>query len=206
MYTGEDDPENIGKIHTWNNETRTHYPAECGEIRGSAGGFFPPHTSSHELELFSHEACRTLTYRTNGQMAAVNGIDGIVYELPPAETFANGSVYPPNWCYSNHLPSGLHNASYCKTDRSPLFLSFPHFLGADPFFRRKFHHDSHLNPDEKRHSSRIVFQPVSRAIIIKDFFIILEASFWLFQVMGIPLQFLLRLQINMRLHPNPGIR
>ena len=39
---------------------RTHYPGHCGEVRGSASGFFPPGAAekADKLELFSHEACR----------------------------------------------------------------------------------------------------------------------------------------------------
>ena len=59
MFTGDDDYKKIGKIHTWENKTRTHYQGHCGEIRGSANGFFPPFLEKNNtLELFSHEACR----------------------------------------------------------------------------------------------------------------------------------------------------
>ena len=59
MFTGENDYKKTGKIHTWDNKTRTHYQGHCGEIRGSANGFFPPFLEQNNtLELFSHEACR----------------------------------------------------------------------------------------------------------------------------------------------------
>ena len=63
MFTGEDDINNMGKINTWDFQNRTHYPGHCGEIRGSANGFFPPYLEQNDtLEIFSHETCRTLTY------------------------------------------------------------------------------------------------------------------------------------------------
>ena len=66
MFTGEDDINNMGKINTWDFQNRTHYPGHCGEIRGSANGFFPPYLEQNDtLEIFSHETCRTLTYIRN---------------------------------------------------------------------------------------------------------------------------------------------
>ena len=68
MFTGEDDYKKTGKIHTWDNKTRTHYQGHCGEIRGSANGFFPPFLEKNNtLELFSHEACRydIIRFETN---------------------------------------------------------------------------------------------------------------------------------------------
>ncbi len=159
MLTGEDDAQNIGRIHSWDGATRTHFSGQCGEIRGSAGGFFPPRIASSTLELFAHDACRTLTYHYFGQNEDVHGIPGKIYELPTT-TFANGSVYPPNSCFDNNLPSGLHNATFCKAKKSPLFLSFPHFYGADDFYVNQLDTRSNFQPNKRQHGSRMVVLPV----------------------------------------------
>ena len=58
IHTGEDDISLMGKINTWNYAKQTHFDGECGAIKGSAGGFYPPGTKGDSLLLFSHEACR----------------------------------------------------------------------------------------------------------------------------------------------------
>lgn len=201
VFTGEDDATKIGKINTWNGKSQTQYEGQCGEIRGSASGFFPPNLEEDSVELYSHQVCRTLTYVTHGEIDYVQNMPGIVYELP-VTTFANKSVYPPNWCFENNLPSGVLNATYCKEDKSPLFISFPHFYGADPYFISKFHPDSDFAPSKEKHASRMVLLPVSS-------FICRYKAKWLnlyhFQKMGIPMEVTMRFQINMRIHPNPSI-
>lgn len=159
-FTGEDDANKIGKINTWNGKTQTQYQGRCGEIRGSASGFFHPNLESDTVELYSHPVCRTLTYTTHGDIVFVENMPGIVYELP-VSTFANESIYPQNWCFENNLPSGVLNATYCKEDKSPLFISFPHFYGADPYFISKFDPKSDFRPSKEKHGSRMVLLPVS---------------------------------------------
>ena len=59
MYTGVDEVNKVGQIHTWSFQNRTHYQGKCGEIKGSAGGFYPPEQKDTQiLELFAHEICR----------------------------------------------------------------------------------------------------------------------------------------------------
>jgi len=182
MFTGSDDINKMGKIHTWDQQTRTHFEGHCGEIRGSAGGFFPPNVKNQTLELFTHEACRSLAFHSTGQIESIHAVPGIVYELPTT-TFANGTVNPDNWCYENNLPSGLHNGTYCKAKKSPLFISFPHFYGADPYYVNQFDSRSNFSPSKAKHGSRMVILPA----------------------MGVPMEFTLRLQLNLRVHPNPDI-
>ena len=161
MFTGEDNYEKIGEINTWDFQKRTHYEGHCGEIRGSANGFFPPFLDQNDtLEIFSHETCRTLTYYNTGIKEPVEEIDGKIYELPTT-TFANESIYPPNWCYENYLPTGVHNASNCKDKNTPLYISFPHFYGADPYFIDQLDNQSELSPSKEKHGSRMIIEPVS---------------------------------------------
>eukprot|EP00095_Tigriopus_kingsejongensis_P012252 maker-scaffold472_size162276-snap-gene-0.29 protein:Tk12252 transcript:maker-scaffold472_size162276-snap-gene-0.29-mRNA-1 annotation:"hypothetical protein DAPPUDRAFT_303163" len=179
MYTGERDIAEMGKINHWNYENRTQFDDECGRIHGSAGGFYPPGEARKSLLLFSHEACRTLSFNFKGKQSIEN-VPGLMYKLDET-TFANETVYPPNYCFHNNLPSGVQNSTQCKQD-SPAYISFPHFYQADPFFQSQFQ-DGSIQPDGDRHESRIVLEPLT----------------------GIPMEVLIRLQINVRIDPIQGI-
>ena len=160
IFTGSGSKiDRIGRIHSWNDRVRTHFDGRCGEIRGSAGGFYPPNVTSDYIEIFSHEVCRTLTFIYKGD-TAVHGLKGRVYELDEL-TFANGTIHPPNECFHNNLPSGLQNNTRCKM-KSPAFISFPHFLHADSYYSSRFKSDS-FKPDPGKHGSRIVLEPVRNA-------------------------------------------
>merc|ERR1712142_1420161 len=56
MHTGSQDLSNLGKISSWNHLTRTGaYQGECGMVRGSADGLFPPGLTSNtdSISIFS---------------------------------------------------------------------------------------------------------------------------------------------------------
>lgn len=225
MYTGADQSSKTGAIHTWNYANRTNYESTCGEIRGSAGGFYPPkslaHTGGETLQLYAHDLCRTLTYRTSKRQENHHDLQGIVYELPTT-TFANATVHPENWCFHNDLPTGLQNASYCKVKKSPFFYSFPHFYGADDYYIQQFDSGSGLTPNPENHSSSMLIEPVSiysaeyrlvlsivEALIMKNralpewILLIFYGIFSNFltsflQVTTVPIKILLRLQINLK--------
>ena len=61
MWTGESDINKIGKISEWNYMNHVNesiYPGTCGELRGTAGEFFPPGQGKDYLEFFSGDLCR----------------------------------------------------------------------------------------------------------------------------------------------------
>ena len=43
-HTGELDFNLVNQAHSFNGETQTHFKRECGQIKGSGDGFFPPFT------------------------------------------------------------------------------------------------------------------------------------------------------------------
>ena len=108
MYTGSDDIEQLGKIGTWNKKTRTDaYPGECGLVKGSSDGLFPPGltSSTDTISIFSTDLCRQLHFsRTSVQ--DIHGIPVEKFELA-ATNFANSSVCPENSCYNNNIPTGV---------------------------------------------------------------------------------------------------
>merc|ERR1712020_252253 len=81
---------------------------------------------------------------------------------------ANSTINGDNWCFEApkdwkqnnkkservQFPSGVYNMGLCKFNSST-FISQPHFLGADPFYMNQFVEGS-LNPDEKKHETKIV--------------------------------------------------
>ena len=165
MFTGADDASKIGTINTWNGKNQTNYKSECGKIRGSAGGFFPPNLETPDtLDLFSHQLCRVLTYESTNETQNHEGLEGNLYKLPET-TFANESVHAKNWCFENNLPSGLQNGSYCNAKNSPIYYSFPHFYGADQFYLDQFDEKSELEPSMEKHRSSMLIEPVSFSTI-----------------------------------------
>jgi len=181
MYTGSDDIEQLGKIGTWNKKTRTDaYPGECGLVKGSSDGLFPPGltSSTDTISIFSTDLCRQLHFsRTSVQ--DIHGIPVEKFELA-ATNFANSSVCAGNACYNNNIPSGVQNVTQCKME-SPAFVSRPHFHLADPFYRDQFQYGVH--PKQGDHDS----------------------SFWVEPKSSIPLKVEMRLQLNVLLRKVEGI-
>jgi len=176
MFTGADDASKIGTINTWNGKNQTNYKSECGKIRGSAGGFFPPNLETPDtLDLFSHQLCRVLTYESTNETQNHEGLEGNLYKLSET-TFANESVHAENWCFENNLPSGLQNGSYCNAKNSPIYYSFPHFYGADQFYLDQFDEKSELEPSMEKHRSSMLIEPAT----------------------NVPLQIDVRLQLNLQ--------
>ena len=173
-HTGELDYFLVNKVHTFNGQTRTHFSGKCGQIHGSADGFYPSFTTGRSqrsvrympesLDLFSHQACRSITYlRSDKPTEKHYGLSTHEYQLDPM-TFANGSVYPNNECYDNNLPTGVQNNSFCQGEHVPMYLSFPHFYHADSHYLRQFSEDSELKPDGKEHATYLKMDPVLSAL------------------------------------------
>ena len=108
MNTGVDDLALLGKIASWNRRTRTDaYPGDCGLVRGSSDGLFPPGLTSSmdSISIFSTDLCRPLHF-TRSSTQDVHGIPVEKFDLA-ASNFANSSVCAENACYNNNIPSGV---------------------------------------------------------------------------------------------------
>lgn len=70
-----------------------------------------------------------------------------------------GTINPANACYCNGecLPSGVLNVTACKVG-APVFLSFPHFYNADPYYVNAV---EGMNPTKEEHELYITVEPVS---------------------------------------------
>jgi len=182
MYTGMDDFNRIGQIASWNyNPTLPEkmYTNQCGQVRGSAGTFFPPNRDKTFIEYFSSDVCRTLRF-TFEKEVYIKGVLGYKYALDT--NLVNNSL-PENKCFNPYpdeeiqLYTGLMNVSACKWD-TPAYVSYPHFLHGEQALLDQFEEGS-LQPKKERHESYMVLEPIS----------------------GVPLEVAIRLQINTLLRP-----
>ena len=178
-YTGQADYSQLNRVHTFNNQTSTHFAGKCGEMDGSADGFFPPYTFDtsaktaaempDSVRLFTHQACRYMTYIKEEANTGVHfGLPYQEYRLDN-RTFANASVYEPNTCFQNNIPSGMQNNSFCGGENVPLYLSFPHFYTADDYYMQQFSKESDLRPSTDLHGSMLRLDPVMSALTFFKF-------------------------------------
>ncbi|CAH0561086.1 unnamed protein product [Brassicogethes aeneus] len=104
MYSGVDDINKLGRLHSWNYKSQLdYYPGECGRVRGTSGELWYPPLDNEVLEVFSPDICGTIKIRKNGTILH-NGIKGNKYLAAP-EIF--DYTEPQNQCY---LPKGVHLA------------------------------------------------------------------------------------------------
>ena len=117
MHTGVDDMSLLGKIASWNKRTRTEaYSGDCGLVRGSSDGLFPPGLTSSmdSISIFSTDLCRPLHFSWSGPQK-VHGIPVEKFDLA-ATNFANSSVCAENVCYNNNIPSGVQVLYYTRQE------------------------------------------------------------------------------------------
>lgn len=158
-HTGAGDISQLGRLLNWNYAPRTEFfPEECGMINGSAGELYPPKvTKQQQISLFTPDLCRSLSLDFEKE-EVVHGIKGLKFS-GGERTVDNGTKYPENWCFggSEFLPSGTLNISACRFG-TPVFMSFPHFYAADPFYINQV---DGMSPDEEKHKFFMTFEPVS---------------------------------------------
>ncbi|XP_042220672.1 protein croquemort-like isoform X1 [Homarus americanus] len=180
MKTGVDTLENLGIIDWWNQERETpFFSPPCNHVTGSAGELFPPHPGKDHIIFYSSDLCMSMKLFYKEDITDVAKLQGYRF-WGSNHTFANGSVVSGNECYCvKHTcaPTGLVNAESCRMG-APAFVSFPHFLNADPFLLDGV---SGLDPQEGKHSFIIDIVPE----------------------LGVPMKVAARLQINLRVLPYP---
>jgi scavenger receptor class B, member 1 len=159
VNTGFDDTSKVGEIRKWNFVSETEFfKGKCARLFGSAGDLFAPGMKKEQfVSVFSPEMCRSVLM----EFEAENKIHGInVFKYSGGDrTVDNGTLYPENECYCSGecVPSGLFNVSSCRFG-TPIFMSFPHFFKADPFYLDQV---DGMKPDKKKHQFSISFEPVS---------------------------------------------
>lgn len=158
--TGENDISMLGKLMNWNYAPRTEFFKEhCGMINGSAGEMYPPKvTKDQTMSFYTADLCRSLPMGFEKE-EVVEGITG--YKFTAGDRAVdNGTMYPENWCFCGDecVPSGVLNISACRFG-TPVFMSFPHFYKADPFFLNQV---DGMSPEEEKHKFYMTFEPVIR--------------------------------------------
>lgn len=181
VHTGVDDIAKIGSMAEWNYKPRTNFFAEhCGMLNGSAGEFYPPNLSKEvPIQLFTPDMCRSLPLDFEKE-EVVAGINGYKYAGGP-RTVDNGTLFPETACFNSGeiVPSGVLNISACRFG-TPVFMSFPHFYGADEFYLNQV---EGLNPDKSKHQFYMTMEPTT----------------------GIPLDVAARFQLNILIQSHPSI-
>jgi hypothetical protein len=88
----------------------------------------------------------------------VNGVSGYRYELRK-NFLDNGTTDPGTWCNCAGvcLPQGIMNSTTCLSN-VPFYISYPHFLSADPYYRRQV---NGMHPNPAIHSTELTVEPVS---------------------------------------------
>lgn len=181
METGEEDVSKIGIVRSWNYKNHSDFfEADCGQVKGRVGDLFPPGLKkSTPLQVFVGDVCRyfQLDYAEDTE---VMGIPGYTYVVGKS-LLDNGTSDPKSRCNCVGVctPQGVLNISACRFG-APGFLSYPHFLDADPYFREKV---NGMNPDRKKHQVYVRLEPIT----------------------GVPLDVAARFQINLLLQPNEYI-
>ncbi|XP_030749243.1 scavenger receptor class B member 1-like [Sitophilus oryzae] len=185
MYTGETGMQEFGLLANLNGKETLPYwdEAPCNDLTASEGSFFPPRyfTKRDVVYLYDKDLCRTFPfqYRESGEK---HGIPADLY-TPPEDVFEDVRQNPENKCFcpGNEYcpPKGLQNISPCQYD-APVYLSFPHFLDADPSLINEV---EGLNPVRQKHQSYFRIQPK----------------------LGVPVEGKVRVQLNLRIQQAPNI-
>lgn len=201
MHTGVDDFSQLGTIKNWNFNPRTEFfPDKCGELYGSMGEFYPSHlTREKSVSVFTPDMCRTLNFDYEKDID-VHGVKAYKYVGGP-KLVDNGTMYPENTCYcaGECMPSGVLNISACRYG-SPVYMSFPHYLHADPFYREQI---VGMKPVKEKHEFYVGLEPVSFGIPSH----FSEISYPFFpQTTGAPVELAARFQVNVLIRPDPDLR
>ncbi|KAK9876975.1 hypothetical protein WA026_016004 [Henosepilachna vigintioctopunctata] len=168
----------LGTIYKWNYKDRGSYPGHCGAITAPMDMFPQPKTD--KLEAFNSDFCRKGILEFN-ETLTYDGLEA--YKYIAGDSFLDsGTINPENNCLCSKKCQkfGVVDYSYCKFG-IPIFLSYPHFLKADPTFRK---HLEGLKSDHEKYESYVILN--SRT--------------------GVILDMKLSIQLNLFLEPNPLIR
>lgn len=185
IYTGATGMEQFGLLNKINGADKLPYwdGSPCNAITASEGSFFPPRafTKKDMIYLYDKDLCRIFPMQYRGPVVK-HGIKADIY-TPPDNIFETVDVNPDNKCYceGNEFcpPKGLQNISPCQFD-APVYVSFPHFLNADPSLSQPF---EGLSPDKEKHESYFKIQPK----------------------LGVPIEGKIRVQLNLKIDEAPYV-
>lgn len=163
VHTGVEDISKFGVIDNWNGQKTTVFKDHCGMINGSAGEFYPPHqTKEKPITFFTPDLCRSISFDFEEEVT-VHDLNGYKYS-GGEKMMDNGTLYPENSCFCTGecTPSGVLNVSECRFG-APVFMSFPHYYAADPYFLDMV---EGLSPSKEKHQFSMTLEPVSYILFI----------------------------------------
>lgn len=89
--------KNFGKIMSWNHRNRTDFfEGHCGEIKGSAGEFYPLNLKKDKLVFYSSELCKYAELEFEKEVV-VKGVRG--YKFIGDNLFENGKYTQEKYCF-----------------------------------------------------------------------------------------------------------
>ncbi|CAK9831565.1 Scavenger receptor class B member 1 [Anthophora retusa] len=177
-YNGSPGMSQWGYREVEGNET---YPENtiCNSVKGTTEGeLFPTNLDKHAVfRVFRKAFCRAIPIVYKEEVIANNGLMGYLYRMPDNFLYTPDEN-PDNACYCNKkkkcLKKGLSDMTPCYY-QIPAAMSLPHLLDADPSLFDKI---DGLQPDPKKHLSRIILEPT----------------------IGVPMNVNSRIQINLVMH------
>ncbi len=114
MNNGLKDSNDIGKIKTWNDKTKTDFwKNSADELKGSDGSFYAPFlTREQRRYAFNPDICRSypVSYLRDGE---VNGVKTYDFHLPN-DVFSMKTLQNEGYCTDDCLGNGVLNISKCS--------------------------------------------------------------------------------------------
>jgi len=161
MYTGEGDPYMLSTIHSIDGKSKMDHwnSSQCNKVHGSDGASFNPYIKKDDtLWFFNDQLCRAmpLVYK---QQENYDQLPGYRF-IPREDVFKSSESYPENSCYAGtgrEDGDGVFDVTVCQFD-TPIVLSWPHFLNADPKYQAAI---QGLSPNVSKHGFWFDIQPVT---------------------------------------------
>ncbi|XP_065209530.1 protein croquemort-like isoform X2 [Planococcus citri] len=149
VHTGEDDANQLGDIHSWDNKDVCR---DNQKIHGSVGDLWPMKgAQSERVLLFIPDMCSSFDLMNSGP-TVVEGIEGVKF-VGTKETMGPSVARAPGTYIDTDLLTGLRNIT--SIVKAPVFISFPHFYEANEEYRLGV---SGMKPDKEKHELWLVLQ------------------------------------------------
>ncbi|XP_065885904.1 lysosome membrane protein 2-like [Dysidea avara] len=163
VRTGKYDPKLVGYYTQWNSlrEIAPWNSSAARKLDGTGGYMFHPNVKHDDvLRAFVTELFRSGAF-VRSRDATVEGIDLFHYIVADYE-FYNASAYPPNYGYSAFGKPGVLNLTAVFPQNLPVFVSLPHFLGADQSYLDGV---IGMKPNRSIHEAFLEVEPMTGAVL-----------------------------------------
>lgn len=128
--------------------------AFANRIEGTDGNMFGRPVTSEKIQIFVFDIYRSL-FLEHTEDVDWSGVTLRRYQLQDRD-LQNSTTYPTNAQYYQFGPNGVENTT--AATGVPIFVSFPHFLNADPSLQAAI---VGLNPSQAEHTTYLDIEPQS---------------------------------------------